>query len=90
MDFDASLPAHMTKGTHDTILLTQPIEQMVNCVNFSKYGNFRLPDLGTFHRLTLTTFVSLRSSGKNTLCISYNSRTKNACVSYSVFALRKI
>ena len=49
MDFDASLPAHMTKGTHDTILLTQPIEQMVNLVNFSKYGNFRLPDLGTFH-----------------------------------------
>ena len=63
MDFDASLPAHMTKGTHDTILLTQPIEQMVNFVNFSKYGNFCLPDLDTFHRLTLTTFVSLRSSG---------------------------
>ena len=66
MDFDARLPAHMTKGTHDTILLTQPIEQMVNFVNFSKYGNFRLPDLGTFHRLTLTTFVSLRSSGTHT------------------------
>ena len=41
MDFDARLPAHMTKGTHDTILLTQPIEQMVNFVKFSKYGHLR-------------------------------------------------
>ena len=81
MDFDASLPVHMTKGTHDTILLTQPIEQMVNFVNFSKYGNFRFPDLGTFHRLTLTTFVSLRSSGKvSRLSTSVMLRVGSVCI----------